>query len=159
MGTGKNQWHTPWPDEQVQLLTRLWKEGVLTAEIAEAINNTTHGPKRTRGAVIGKAYRQKLGPHPTEHSQSRVKKTRGNTVQRRVSTSASDTHLVQRKPFGSIASTTQTKPEKKRRWVKISDIPAKAPSRPQPIYTSSAFAAPGVSLDERRFLAKLYPKD
>lgn len=164
MGTGQNQWNTSWPDEQVQLLTNLWKKGIPIVEIAEAINNTTHGPKRTKSAIIGKAHRKKLGPHPTEYIQDREKKSRKKRVQRKLSITASKDNrlvrpkIIQRKRFGNVTSTAQPKP-KKRQGEKISDMPAKIPSRPQPIYTSAAFAAPGLSLDERRFLANLYPKD
>lgn len=163
MGTGQNQLNASWPDEQVQLLTDLWGKGVPTGEIAEVINNTTHGSKRTKHAIIGKAHRKKLGPHPTEHTQGREKKPRKKIAERRLPISSSKderlvrTKIVQRKRFGSIAHTTQPKPTERQR-VHISDTPVKV-LRPQPIHTSAAFAVPELSLDERRCLAKLYPED
>lgn len=43
----------PWSDEKVELLRRMWEEGVPASEIGSALGTT-------KNAVIGKAHRLKL---------------------------------------------------------------------------------------------------
>jgi GcrA cell cycle regulator len=64
---------TPWTDERVELLKRLWGENLSCAQIASALGSIT------RNAVIGKVYRLGLTPRvPRHHAAPRTRKEPGS---------------------------------------------------------------------------------
>lgn len=60
----------PWPDEVIERLKVLWKEGASASEIARDL-----GMGKTRNAVIGKVHRLKLEKRPNPNrGNGRVRK-------------------------------------------------------------------------------------
>ncbi len=56
-----------WNDTNVETLKRLWADGISAANIAATLGN-----EKGRLAVIGKARRLKLPPHPCGHSHKKA---------------------------------------------------------------------------------------
>jgi len=50
--------HTAWADDDIEVLKRLWAEGVTAEAIAARLGGLT------RSAVLGKIFRLRLGPAP-----------------------------------------------------------------------------------------------
>src|SRR3954467_1747538 len=49
-GAGWGEWHMSWTDERVELLKKLWQEGLSASQIAGELGGVT------RNAVIGKVH-------------------------------------------------------------------------------------------------------
>ena len=79
-----------WTDERVELLRKLWSEGLSASQIAAQLGGVS------RNAVIGKVHRLKLsGRGRTSAAPARQKKTsQGSTVSKSVSRATSTTRHV-----------------------------------------------------------------
>ncbi|MER8864067.1 GcrA family cell cycle regulator [Mesorhizobium sp. M0751] len=93
-----------WTDERVELLRKLWSEGLSASQIAAQLGGVS------RNAVIGKVHRLKLsGRGRTTASPARQKKTvQGSTIQKSVSRAASATrHTTTSMSIGATALKAQ----------------------------------------------------
>ena len=73
-----------WTDERVEMLKKLWAEGLSASQIASQLGNVT------RNAVIGKVHRLKLsGRGKTTSSTPRVKKVASGSAAPRMTSSRS----------------------------------------------------------------------
>src|SRR5689334_24678284 len=79
-----------WTDERVELLRKLWSEGLSASQIAAQLGGVS------RNAVIGKVHRLKLsGRGRATASPARQKKTvQGSSIQKSVSRAATATRHV-----------------------------------------------------------------
>ena len=81
-----------WTDERVELLRKLWSEGLSASQIAAQLGGVS------RNAVIGKVHRLKLsGRGRATASPARQKKTvQGSSIQKSVSRAATATRHARR---------------------------------------------------------------
>jgi GcrA cell cycle regulator len=78
-----------WTDERVEMLKKLWSEGLSASQIAAQLGNVT------RNAVIGKVHRLKLsGRGKTNSSAPRVKKAASASISSSSRTSAPRSHTT-----------------------------------------------------------------
>jgi GcrA cell cycle regulator len=84
-----------WTDERVELLTKLWAEGLSASQIARQLGGVT------RNAVIGKVHRLKLsGRAKTTASPNRAKKTSTSTEEiQRTRTNVTATTQLRTRPM------------------------------------------------------------
>ncbi len=75
---------TTWTPERIAAVTRLWNEGLTTAEIGRAIG-------MSKNAVVGKAHRLQLPPRPSpiRHGKSVQRTTRAPGAPKRAPASVS----------------------------------------------------------------------
>lgn len=95
-----------WSDENVSALRRLWKAGESAAFIAERL-----GCARGRLAVIGKAKRLKLGPHPHAIGKTKaVAEARKRKVRKMAKRMEADGSLSRYKAVGPVRKRKPPKP-------------------------------------------------
>ncbi len=69
-----------WSEERVELLKKLWNEGLSASQIASRLGNFSHTADRGRSAVIGKVHRLKLSGRVTPQRNSRPSPPRRRRV-------------------------------------------------------------------------------
>ncbi len=90
---------TTWTPERIATVTRLWNEGLTTAEIGRAIG-------MSKNAVVGKAHRLQLPPRPSPIRQGKSASAPKRVTNGRKPHSASITVLPQAQPRAPVPSLT-----------------------------------------------------
>jgi len=89
-----------WTDERVELLKKLWMEGLSASQIAAEL-----GDGVTRNAVIGKVHRLKLSARAKPTNTATRTRPAQRAAPRRVSTGSSSAGMGMHKPRASIMRT------------------------------------------------------
>lgn len=64
-----NAINSPWKPERVELLKKLWAEGISAGKIAKELHARFRSFRPTRNAVIGKVHREGLPPRTVSPSK------------------------------------------------------------------------------------------